>query len=285
MTSVNPLRLYIYEEGLTRFATQKYTDIASGGNKKANKYMHLTNFSINKKNINFVKTDGEDQDGQGSKWSISELRRQLQQQGIDDTIIWRKIEDICIKTVISAEPYIFQAMKKNVPHSDSCFELLGFDILIDSILEPWLIEVNLSCSLGCDSALDQRVKAALVADLLTLVGVTPLDKRKQGAEAASFKNPHIGMYYGGKGGGGKSTQNSNKANNRCNTQDIANRKSNGINSKAAQMRSTSRRDDALGNAMNTMQGTFISDKKQQLEISQKDQLEVVKDTEMEFRRR
>ena len=83
-----------------------------------------------------------------------------------------------------------------MPHRDNCFELLGFDILIDSLLEPWLIEVNLSCSLGCESALDQRVKSALVSDLLTLTGITPLDKRKQGAEATSFKNPQIGMYYG-----------------------------------------------------------------------------------------
>ena len=35
-----------------------------------------------------------------------------------------------------------------------------------------------------------------MADLLTLTGITPLDKRKQGAEATSFKNPQIGMYYG-----------------------------------------------------------------------------------------
>ena len=60
MTSVNPLRLYIYEEGLTRFATQKYSDTVGGGSRKATKFMHLTNFSVNKKNINYVKTNAED---------------------------------------------------------------------------------------------------------------------------------------------------------------------------------------------------------------------------------
>ncbi len=105
ITSVNPLRLYIYEEGLTRFATCKYQETA--GSKKAGKFMHLTNFSVNKKNINFVKTNAEDEDGKGSKWSLSALRNALKAQGIDDTVIWRKIEDICIKTVISAEPYMF----------------------------------------------------------------------------------------------------------------------------------------------------------------------------------
>ena len=176
VTSVNPLRIYIYEEGLARFATCKYTESTTGSS-KATKFMHLTNYSVNKKNINFIETNGEE-DGTGSKWSLGALRTALRAQGIDDSVVWRKIEDICIKTVISAEPFIFQAMNAYVPHRDNCFELLGFDILIDSALEPWLIEVNLSCSLGCDSALDQRVKAALVADLFTLIGVAPLDKRK-----------------------------------------------------------------------------------------------------------
>ena len=108
LTSVNPLRLYIYEEGLTRFATCKYSDGgAGGGSKKATKFMHLTNFSVNKKNINFVKTNNAEEDGTGSKWSLSALRNALRAQGIDDTAIWRKIEDICIKTVISAEPAMF----------------------------------------------------------------------------------------------------------------------------------------------------------------------------------
>mmetsp|Transcript_38856 Transcript_38856/g.28141 ORF Transcript_38856/g.28141 Transcript_38856/m.28141 type:complete len:228 (-) Transcript_38856:808-1491(-) len=172
LTSINPLRIYIYEEGLTRFATCKYTNNLSAAGKKQQKYMHLTNFSINKKNVNFVSSEA-DQDGQGSKWTLTCLRKAFREQGIDDSAIWRKIEDICIKTILSAEPFIFQGMAANVPFRDNCFELFGFDILIDNLLEPWLIEVNLSPSLGCDSPLDQKVKAMLIGDLFTLVGVVP----------------------------------------------------------------------------------------------------------------
>lgn len=54
-------------------------------------------------------------------------------------------------------------------------ELFGFDILIDDTLKPWLLEVNLSPSLGCDSPLDVRLKSALIADLFTLVGIPAVD--------------------------------------------------------------------------------------------------------------
>lgn len=52
VTSFNPLRVYIYEDGLVRFATEKYSNDPRQLQKK---YVHLTNFSVNKKNINFVK--------------------------------------------------------------------------------------------------------------------------------------------------------------------------------------------------------------------------------------
>ena len=54
-------------------------------------------------------------------------------------------------------------------------ELYGFDVLVDADLKPWLLEVNLSPSLGCDSSLDLRIKSALLSDLLTLVGLPALD--------------------------------------------------------------------------------------------------------------
>lgn len=43
------------------------------------------------------------------------------------------------------------------------------------MLKPWLLEVNLTPSLGCDSPLDVRVKSALIADLFTLVGIAAID--------------------------------------------------------------------------------------------------------------
>ena len=50
VTSYEPLRVYVYKEGLARFASESYSTKAS----KTNQFMHLTNYSINKKNVTFV---------------------------------------------------------------------------------------------------------------------------------------------------------------------------------------------------------------------------------------
>ena len=59
-----------------------------------------------------------------------------------------------VKTIIASEHNMLGAFEKQVPHSGNCFEVLGFDILVDNTLECWLMEVNLSPSLGCTTPLD-----------------------------------------------------------------------------------------------------------------------------------
>ena len=48
--------------------------------------------------------------------------------------------------------------------------------MIDDELNPWLLEVNLSPSLACDTPLDHRIKSHLVADLFNLAGVPNIDQ-------------------------------------------------------------------------------------------------------------
>ena len=50
VTSYEPLKIYVFKEGLARFASESY----SSNMNKNNKFQHLTNYSINKKNDNFV---------------------------------------------------------------------------------------------------------------------------------------------------------------------------------------------------------------------------------------
>ena len=101
--------------------------------------------------------------------------------GHDDTLLWAKIEDIFIKTIISIEHVVNNAVDMFVPYKNqNCFELFGFDVLIDQELEPWLLEVNLTPALSCDSPLDQKVKSNCISDLLSLAGVVKMEERNTG---------------------------------------------------------------------------------------------------------
>lgn len=90
VTSFNPLRVYFYDEGLARFATEDYSNDPKV---LRNKFVHLTNFSINKRNTkNYVRNDNKtgtktkgggenDEDPEkesSSKWSLKFLKKYLE---------------------------------------------------------------------------------------------------------------------------------------------------------------------------------------------------------------
>jgi tubulin polyglutamylase TTLL5 len=55
--------------------------------------------------------------------------------------------------------------------------------MLDSDLNPWLLEVNLAPSLSADSPLDYNIKSNLIVDLFNLVGVRRPLKKKQNMKA------------------------------------------------------------------------------------------------------
>ncbi|MCJ8736680.1 hypothetical protein PDJAM_G00015270 [Pangasius djambal] len=185
VTSYDPVIIYVYEEGLTRFATVKYDHAVKN---IKNQFMHLTNYSVNKKSSDYVSCDDPEVEDYGNKWSMSAMLRYLKQEGKDTTLLMGQIEDLIIKAVLSAELQIATACKMFVPHRNNCFELYGFDVLIDSNLKPWLLEVNLSPSLACDTPLDLKIKASMISDMFSLVGFVcqdPLLKQMR-SEKAGF---------------------------------------------------------------------------------------------------
>ncbi|MEQ2160194.1 Tubulin polyglutamylase ttll6 [Goodea atripinnis] len=138
--------------------------------------MHLTNYSINKNSENFVR----DEDF-GSKRKLSNLNTHLRHVNCNTETMWNDIEDIIIKTLISAHPILKHNYHTCFPtHTtgSACFEILGFDVLLDHRLKPWLLEVNHSPSFTTDSQLDREVKDALLYDTLVLINLGACDRRK-----------------------------------------------------------------------------------------------------------
>ena len=94
-------------------------------------------------------------------------------------LFWSRIFDVIIKSIICGENAIFNAVKKNCIHRTNCFEIYGYDILIDSELKPWLVEINLSPSLACDSQIDMSVKGNLLTETFNLVGIKKFDRKRE----------------------------------------------------------------------------------------------------------
>jgi len=50
-----------------------------------------------------------------------------------------------------------------------CFECYGYDILFDSNLKPWLLEVNGSPSMTANTQVDWELKCGLLDDVFTII--------------------------------------------------------------------------------------------------------------------
>ena len=227
VTSCAPLRVYIFKEGLARFATKPY--VKPNDSNIDNAFMHLTNYSLNKFSEDFVPaavgskeaegdlsltfpshfpfilshfslfgagSEGEGGEGaaaagaaepapevdesKSSKRTIAWVMNWLNEQGHDADACWERIGTMLNKTLIAIQPKLAHAYRTCFSGGDSdnnCFEILGFDVLLDQHLKPWLIEVNHSPSFNTDSLLDEVCKNQLVADTLKLVGIKASSKK------------------------------------------------------------------------------------------------------------
>ena len=91
----------------------------------------------------------------------------------------KKIEGIIVKTLCAVQPKLSRAFRSCQPMNTTnnmCFEILGFDILLDNNLKPWLLEVNHSPSFNIDTPFDNKLKTELITDTIILLHIDPLEK-------------------------------------------------------------------------------------------------------------
>ncbi|XP_041338924.1 tubulin polyglutamylase TTLL7 isoform X2 [Pyrgilauda ruficollis] len=182
VTSCDPLKIFLYHDGLVRMGTEKYHPPSDSNLSQL--YMHLTNYSVNKHNEHFERDETEDK---GSKRSIKWFTEFLETNNLDVSKFWSDISELVVKTLIVAEPHVLHAYRMcrpgQAPGSDSvCFEVLGFDILLDRKLKPWLLEINRAPSFGTDQKIDYDVKKGVLLNALKLLNIRTSDKRKNLAQ-------------------------------------------------------------------------------------------------------
>mmetsp|Transcript_1968 Transcript_1968/g.4897 ORF Transcript_1968/g.4897 Transcript_1968/m.4897 type:complete len:638 (+) Transcript_1968:482-2395(+) len=176
--SVDPLKVYVYNDGLVRLCTTKYAPPASSKS-MADRNAHLTNYSLNKKSKNFVK--GPD----GSKRALKDVFATLKANGTDVDRLWTATIEVINTAILAVLPKLRHAYRKVVPKgstlhlsTSTCYEVLGFDVMYDADLRPWLIEVNHAPSFRGGAKVDGRIKAGVIRQTLRMLRVTERHKKK-----------------------------------------------------------------------------------------------------------
>ncbi|XP_061459622.1 tubulin polyglutamylase TTLL11 isoform X1 [Rhineura floridana] len=189
LKSLDPLEIYIAKDGLCRFCTEPYQEPTLKNLHRV--FMHLTNYSLNVHSGNFVHSDSVNT---GSKQTFSSILDRLSAKGVDVRKVWSDIISLVIKTVIAMVPDLKVYYQSDIPTGKpgpSCFQILGFDILLMKNLKPILLEVNANPSMKIEhekevspgvieyipSPVDEEVKVAVIRDTLRLVD--PHKKKKE----------------------------------------------------------------------------------------------------------
>ena len=148
VTSYQPLTIYLYRTGFGRFTHHRYSNKVE---EIQNTYMHLTNVAIQK-------TAAQYDDRLGGKWDLRSLKLFLMSKFSPERVAesFMLIQDLIIKCL--------QSVAKVIINDKHCFELYGFDILLDDLLRPWLIEINASPSMTANTPQDYEGKIGLLED-------------------------------------------------------------------------------------------------------------------------
>ena len=73
-------------------------------------------------------------------------RTWMTEQGHDFEAVWQQIEELVVLSLLSVQPLLQMNYRTAFPATNdgfSCFELLGYDVLLDQKCRPWLLEVNI----------------------------------------------------------------------------------------------------------------------------------------------
>eukprot|EP00760_Papus_ankaliazontas_P034957 PhM_4_TR7563/c0_g1_i1/m.37525/K16602/TTLL5, TTLL10; tubulin polyglutamylase TTLL5 len=157
VTSFSPLEAFISNLGFVRFATQPYKcDKATISNRN----IHLTNTELAK--------ECKDNPHGIHKWELQTLHSHFMSIGVNWPDVWDGIKELVVKSLACVED--------EIANSKNCFELFGYDVLLDADLKPWLLEVNASPSMEMNNSLDRSVKPQLIVDTVYLLDPIPFDR-------------------------------------------------------------------------------------------------------------
>ena len=185
VSGTDPLRAYVYREGIARLAPEPYsTDEAA----LARPAIHVTNTALhlNHPDLKIDKDPGKE--NLGNIWTMGAAYRQMAADGIDAPAVWQRVADLARRFVtIAIDAGIFK--NQAAQHTRYAFppRAFGLDVLIDTNGQPWLIEYQRNPALS-GNPLVNKVNAELCRNILGM-SVYGLTDRLDGRPPEALNDP------------------------------------------------------------------------------------------------
>ena len=145
--------IYIFRQGHLKASSNKY-DVNS-----RDLYVHLTNYSVQKYNENFSKIEI------GNEIPFKDFQHELDKKGTGINFykdIYPKIVRIVRITGGAAKG------KMNFLNKKYCFEIFGYDFILDEKYQPYLLEINTNPGLEISSPLIDELLPRMIDDAFKL---------------------------------------------------------------------------------------------------------------------
>jgi len=187
ITSLDPLRVYVFPNGLVRICSKKYaTDMKS----LSDPFVHVDSIDINDVNEEaFVKEmENSPVEHEGLRVQISTLLKMLTEQGMNGTRLWQEIQHVALMAILGSEEPMFKEYLEmttvNRTRKTTPFEMTGYDVLVDRSGKPYILEINNTPSMAPHTVMENGIKKQLLHDLFDLVDI----ENKQYNEVAKITN-------------------------------------------------------------------------------------------------
>ena len=148
-----PNNVYIFKEGHLKATCSEY-DVNS-----KDPYVHLTNYSIQKHNSEFGKIEI------GNEIPFKDFQNDLDKKKLNVNFKKDIYPNICkIVRITAGAAY----PKINIFNRKNCFEIFGYDFIIDEDFNPYLLEINTNPGLEISSPLIKMLLPRMIDDAFKL---------------------------------------------------------------------------------------------------------------------
>eukprot|EP00892_Ulva_mutabilis_P008450 jgi/Ulvmu1/5978/UM026_0102.1 len=159
VSSWEPLTVWFYRDCYLRFCAEDYKP-----SNFDNIFCHLSNNSIAKKSRKFKSGDAT---GQGNMWTSAQFAEWL--QATDAPAAWpalqNRMKQIVMHTLVGAQDTIDKRARS--------FELFGYDFIMDTACNVWLLEINCSPTFEHSTPITSALVRGLSADIVRVTVDVP----------------------------------------------------------------------------------------------------------------